>query len=134
MQVETILGAAFFDRYLRGEHTFDGVLSQAYAVQHEPSFEFWATAITDTNSDKRTTFEDFLKLSEGFGKTGRDARSSRADFNRDSVVDFADFLLLSQNYSGVAGVTAAAVPEPNSFSMAAMVSLFLLMFRLKMRK
>jgi hypothetical protein len=124
LEVETILATAFFSRYLEGQDDFASVLSQSYAVQHEPAFEFWTTAVTDTNGDKRTGFGDFVTLSNAFGTMGSDAARSRADFNRDRHVDFADFVLLSINYTGDS-VTTATVPEPAAQGLAAGACLLL---------
>ena len=113
LEIETVLATAFFDQYLRGNDTYADVLTQSYAQSHEPVFEFWDTAIADTNRNKKTDFEDFLKLAESFGKTGAQARRSRADFNDDSSVDFADFLLLTRNFPTSTENQSAVVPEPN---------------------
>ena len=128
MEIESILAVSFFQRYLQDDATFSDVLSQSYALQHEPPFEFWQSAVTDTNNDKRTDFADFLKLSEEFGKTGREALRSGVDFDRDRLVGFADFLLLAQNFSGSLEAPAA-VPEPSAFGLLVLASICLLALR-----
>ena len=115
MEVQAILGTSFFDKYLRGNDTYEDVLSQHYAVEHELSFGFFQGAEADVNRDRKTDLEDFLVLADLFGKT-KLGRQHRVDFNKDKMVDFTDFLLLAQNYTGGAGATAS-VPEPSSFHL-----------------
>jgi hypothetical protein len=62
----------------------------------------------DANSDGRVSFEDFLILSENFGKQ---TTWSGGDFSGDRLVGFEDFLLLAENFDGQ---PAQAVPEPDS--------------------
>jgi predicted dienelactone hydrolase len=117
MRLEALYGASFFNRYLREDQSLSHLFTQSYAVANEPLVEFWASAVADTDRDGRTTFADFLFLSEYYGATESLGKGRRADFNKDRRIDFADFLILSQNYSGGNGTAAAAVPEPATSSI-----------------
>ena len=69
----------------------------------------------DINGDGAVTFPDFLILSSNFGT---DATShTEGDLDCDGTVAFADFLILSSNFGATGG--AAAVPEPNAWSLVA---------------
>lgn len=69
----------------------------------------------DINGDGAVSFPDFLILSSNFGT---DASShTEGDLDCDGTVAFADFLILSSNFGATGG--AAAVPEPNAWSLVA---------------
>lgn len=77
------------------------------------------TRMGDTNLDGAVNFDDFLNLSQNFGKDFRDWR--RGDFDCNETVEFADFLFLSRHFGFESeengGEAAAAVPEPSALLM-----------------
>lgn len=75
------------------------------------------TRMGDTNLDGAVNFDDFLNLSQNFGREFRDW--ARGDFDCDQTVGFEDFLFLSENFgfeaeTATSGEELAAVPEPSS--------------------
>ena len=52
----------------------------------------------DTNLDGTVDFQDFLVLSQGFGRS--DASWASGDFDGNGLVEFSDFLLLSSHFGG----------------------------------
>jgi hypothetical protein len=66
----------------------------------------------DLNGDGRVGLDDFLILSDNFGKSVD--RHELGDVDCDGSVQFADFLLLSDHFGQEAGdVQLATVPEPS---------------------
>ncbi len=53
------------------------------------------SVLGDLNGDLEVSYEDFLILSENFGKTGG---AEDGDLDDDGKIGFADFLLLSANF------------------------------------
>ena len=79
------------------------------------------TRMGDTNLDGRVNFDDFLALSNNFGRDFRDW--ARGDSDCNEIINFADFLALSNNFGFVAeGASgeAAAVPEPSAFYLGSL--------------
>lgn len=65
----------------------------------------------DANGDGQVGFDDFLTLSDYFGRGGNYAQGN---FDLLGGVDFADFLILADNFGQIAAVGGSAnVPEPN---------------------
>ncbi len=69
----------------------------------------------DLDGDGNVAFSDFLILSEGFADEGSYADG---DLDCSGEVSFADFLILSANF-GSTTEEAAAVPEPQSWTLLA---------------
>ena len=69
----------------------------------------------DANLDRRVDFDDFLKLSSGFGEAGG---WSDGDFDGNGIVEFPDFLTLSGNFGSDTSTVATAVPEPTGLGLA----------------
>lgn len=55
-------------------------------------------AAGDLDSDGEVGFQDFLLLSQNFGRTDSEVQSSDGDLDDDGDVDFEDFLALARNY------------------------------------
>ena len=67
----------------------------------------------DANRDGRVQFDDFLLLSDNFGRSS--VAWSEGDFDRDGSVLFSDFLQLSNNFGSM---TSESTPEPSGWLMA----------------
>ena len=108
-------------------------------VTRDPGFiDLHRGFLGDTNDDGTVNFDDFLVLSQNFGKSGG---WNSANFLGDPTVDFNDFLVLSQHFgqslSGDAFAASPAelsamsnffrsqapVPEPASLAVAALAAL-----------
>ena len=92
---------------LFGSHLFIGWLGEESVVTNEPKVELVADSVLtldasyalpgDASTNGKVGFEDFLLLSENFGKAA-DAAWSDGDFDLDGSVGFQDFLILSQAF------------------------------------
>ena len=79
----------------------------------------------DVDGNGEVAFNDFLILAQNFGQTVADHTSGDIDCNGE--VTFNDFLILAQNFGQSA--SAAAIPEPSSFSLLSLAGLGLVLFR-----
>ncbi len=70
----------------------------------------------DANLDGVVSFQDYIVLEAGFGKTGV---WTNGNFNGDSVVDFKDYIVLEANFG-------KSVPEPGTLSLLALAGLAML--------
>ena len=80
----------------------------------------------DIDDNGSVAFADFLLLSESFGTVVD--RYTSGDLDGDGSVAFADFLILSSNFGRTSG-TAAAVPEPKSYSLVAFAAVGIAVLR-----
>ena len=93
----------------------------------EGDVQWWHDAhqvlVGDSNLDGQVGFEDFLALSNYFGRPPADiAGWSAGDFNCDQAVNFTDFLLLANHFGERA---AASVPEPSAHHLLVLTLAFL---------
>ena len=78
----------------------------------------------DVDLDGNVDFEDFLVVANNFGGTGN---WTNGDFDCNRQINFQDFLTLAENFGYSASeemVAAASVPEPTTFSLAFLASIF----------
>lgn len=82
---------------LDGDDDFDVFMADRHGADTIWFGEVSDSIQGDANHDGRVDFNDFLRLSAEFGKSG--AVWEDGDFNADGSVDFADFIVLAANFT-----------------------------------